>query len=304
VTTLLAVPNVSEGRDAAAIDAIGEAFASGAGGDGPGVRLLDVHRDPDHNRSVYTLAGPPGALAPALLAGARTAIERIDLTRHAGVHPHVGALDVAPIVHLDAAARGAACAEALVLGDLLARDLGLPVLLYGALAQGRTRAELRRGGPQELARRLAEGELQPDFGPPRAHPTAGATLVAARPPLVAFNVTLRPPATLEQARAIAALLREGGTEGIPGLRAIGLQLASRGGEIQLSMNVERPGETPLARIVEAIRRHAPLQAAELVALAPEAAFDGFPDDLPIPGFDPARHLIERALAAGARPPSD
>jgi glutamate formiminotransferase len=293
---LLAVPNVSEGRDAAAIDAIGEALASG--GEGPGVRLLDVHRDPDHNRSVYTLAatGGPGALAPALLAGARAAVERIDLRVHAGVHPHVGALDVAPLVHLTAGERGAACAEALVLGDLLARDLGLPALLYGALAQGRTRAELRRGGPAELARRLAAHELEPDFGPPRAHPTAGATLVAARPPLVAFNVALAPPATLEQAHTIAALIREGGAEGIPGLRAIGLQLASRGDQPQVSMNVERPGETPLAQIVEAIRRHAPLQAAELVGLAPEAAFAGFPADLPLPGFDPERHLIERALA--------
>ena len=298
MTTLLAVPNVSEGRDAATIDAIGEALAS-SGGERPGVRLLDIHRDPDHNRSVYTLAGPPGALAPALLAGARAAVERIDLTAHAGVHPHVGALDVAPIVHLGPRARGAACAEALVLGDLLARDLGLPVLLYGALAQGRTRAELRRGGPQELARRLAAHELQPDFGPPRAHPTAGATLVAARPPLVAFNVTLSPPATLEQAKTVAALIREGGAEGIPGLRAIGLALASRGDRPQISMNVERPGETPLARIAGAIRRHAPVQAAELVGLAPAAAFDGFPGDLPIPGFDPARHLIERALAAPA-----
>jgi glutamate formiminotransferase / 5-formyltetrahydrofolate cyclo-ligase len=296
VTTLLAVPNVSEGRDAAAIDALGQALADGA----PGVRLLDVHRDPDHDRSVYTLAGPPGALAPALLAGARAAVERIDLTTHAGLHPHVGALDVAPIVHLDAAARGAACAEALVLGDLLARHLDLPVLLYGALAQGRTRAELRRGGPRELARRLAAGELQPDFGPPRAHPAAGAALVAARPPLAAFNVTLSPPATVEQAKAIAALIREGGAEGIPGVRAIGLALASRGGEIQISMNVERPQETPLAQVVAAIRRHAPLRAAELVGLAPEAAFAGFPDDLPIPGFDPARHLIERALGDDAR----
>ncbi len=293
---LLAVPNVSEGRDPETIEAIGAAFAHSAG-----VRLLDVHRDPDHNRSVYSLAGTggPGCLSRALLAGARVATERIDLRAHEGVHPHVGALDVAPIVHLTASERGAACAEALVLGDLLARHLDLPVLLYGALAQGRTRAELRRGGPAELARRLEAHELQPDFGPQEPHPSAGATLVAARPPLVAFNVTLAPPATLELARQIAARLREGGPEGIPGLRAIGLTLASRAGEVQLSMNVERPVETPLREIVAAIRCHAPLQAAELVGLALEAAFAGFPDDLPIPGFDPDRHLIERALAGEA-----
>jgi glutamate formiminotransferase / 5-formyltetrahydrofolate cyclo-ligase len=288
--TLLAVPNVSEGRDDATIDALAHAFANGA----PGVRLLDVHRDPDHNRSVFTLAGQPGTLASALLSGARQAVERIDLRQHEGVHPHVGALDVAPIVHLDDAARGAACAEALVLGDLLARQLALPVLLYGALAQGRTRAELRRGGPAELARRLQAGELQADFGP-QAHPSAGATLLAARPPLVAFNVALAPPATLEDAQQIAARIREGGAEGIPGLRAIGLRL-ERQQQVQLSMNVERPAETPLRDVVAKIRRHAPLALAELVGLAPRAAFEGFPQDLPMPGFDPERHLIENALA--------
>src|SRR6476619_6536922 len=137
---LLSVPNVSEGRDAVAIAEIADAFAAG------GAELLDIHSDPDHNRSVVSLSGEPGALSHALLAGAREAVDRIDLRRHEGLHPLVGALDVAPVVHLDAATRGAACAEALVLGDLLGRELGLPVLLYGALADGRTRAELRRGG--------------------------------------------------------------------------------------------------------------------------------------------------------------
>lgn len=287
---LLAVPNVSEGRDDATIDALHDVLVAA-----PGVALLDVHRDPDHNRSVFSLTGEPGTLAPALLALARTAVERIDLRAHEGVHPHVGALDVAPIVHRSPADRGAACAEALVLGDLLARELGLPVLLYGALAQGRTRAELRRGGPGALARRIASGEVQPDFGPPHAHPTAGATLAAARPPLVAFNVTLAPPASLEQAVEIAARIREGGAEGLPGLRAIGLRL-ERQREIQISMNVERPDLTPLRDVIAAIARHAPPAAAELVGLAPEAAFEGFAADLPLPGFDPDKHLIERALS--------
>ncbi|HEU4701560.1 MAG TPA: hypothetical protein VFS37_03685 [Conexibacter sp.] len=290
MTTLLAVPNFSEGRDDATIDALGHALTRG--GD---VQLLATHRDPDHNRCVFTLAGQPSTLAPALLAGARVACERIDLRAHEGVHPHVGALDVAPIVHLRVADRGAACAEALVVADLLARDLDLPILMYGALAQGRTRAELRRGGPAELARRLQAGELVTDFGPATAHPTAGATLCAARPPLVAFNVTLRPPATLDTAREIAARIREGGAEGLPGLRAIGLRLDKQQ-EIQLSMNVERPDLTPLKDVVQAIARHAAPAAAELIGLAPERAFDGFPSDLPIPGFDPDAHLIERALA--------
>ncbi|MDQ6751371.1 MAG: glutamate formiminotransferase, partial [Actinomycetota bacterium] len=134
MATLLSVPNVSEGRDGEAIEAIGEAFSAG------GARVLDVHADADHHRSVFTLAGEPGGLASAVLAGGREALARVDLRAHQGVHPRVGALDVAPIVHLDAGARGAACAEALVLGDLLGRELRVPVLLYGALAGGRTRA--------------------------------------------------------------------------------------------------------------------------------------------------------------------
>ncbi|HKG38578.1 MAG TPA: hypothetical protein VKB25_06275 [Conexibacter sp.] len=290
---LLAVPNFSEGRDDATIDAIGHALTRG--GDGGQVQLLAIHRDPDHNRSVFTLAGTPGTLAPALLEGARVAVERIDLRTHDGVHPHVGALDVAPLVHLTSNDRGAACAEALVTADLLARHLQLPILLYGALAHGRTRAELRRGGPAELARRLRDGELAADFGPSRAHPSAGATLVAARPPLVAFNVTLRPPSTLDTARDIAARIREGAPEGLPGLRAIGLRLDKQQ-EIQISMNVERPDLTPLRDVVAAIAKHAEPAAAELIGLAPEQAFTGFPTDLPIPGFDPDAHLIERALA--------
>jgi glutamate formiminotransferase/glutamate formiminotransferase/formiminotetrahydrofolate cyclodeaminase len=286
VTTLLAVPNVSEGRDAGALEAIGEAFASG------GARLLDVHADPDHHRAVFTLAAAPGQLAPAVVAGAREALSRIDVSAHDGVHPRVGALDVAPIVHLDGDARGAACAEALVLGDLLGRELHLPVLLYGALAGGRTRAELRRGGADALGDRLRGGELRPDFGPTERHPTGGVVLVAARPPLVAFNLELAPPASVDDARRIAARIREGGPDGLVGVRALGLELAERG-IAQVSTNVEDPHATPLAAVVEAVRAHAPVSAAELVGLAPAAAFDGFPDDVPIPGYDPARHLIER-----------
>ena len=164
---LLAVPNVSEGRDQATLKAIGDAFIEA------GARLLDLHADPDHHRAVFTLAAPPGALAQALLAGAREAVARIEISNHPGAHPHVGAVDVAPVVYLDDDRRGAAIAEALVVGDRLGDELGVPVLLYGVLAAGRTRAELRRGGPQTLAQRLANREITPDFGPPRTHPTAG-----------------------------------------------------------------------------------------------------------------------------------
>jgi glutamate formiminotransferase / 5-formyltetrahydrofolate cyclo-ligase len=225
---------------------------------------------------VFTLAAPPGVLSEALMAGAREAVARIDLRGHSGLHPHVGALDVAPVVHRTPAERGAAVAEALVLADRLGDELALPVFLYGALAGGRTRAELRAGGPAGLAARMAAG-LAPDFGPARMHPSAGAVLVAARPPLVAFNLELAPPATVADARRIAARLREGGAEGLPGLRAMGLQLAARGGVAQLSCNVEDHLALPLAGLLRAVERHARVGVAELVGLAPAAAFEGWPD---------------------------
>jgi glutamate formiminotransferase len=286
--TLLAVPNVSEGRDAATLDAIGDAFRRAGG------KVLDVHTDVDHHRSVFSVAGEPGGLAEIVLAGARAVVDRLDVGDHAGVHPRVGAIDVAPIVYLSGGDRGAAGAEALVLAELLAGELELPVFLYGELADGRTRAQLRRGGPAELARRLRDGELVPDFGPSRLHPRAGAVLVAARPPLLAFNVELAPPATLEQARAIAATIREGGELGMPGVRAIGLAL-ERQGIVQVSTNIEDLSRVSAADVVAAVRRHAPVSAAELVALAPQAALEGFPADVPLRGFRPQEQIIERAL---------
>ena len=301
--TLLAVPNVSEGRDEAVISAVRDAFAI------EGVRLLDTHSDPDHHRSVFTIAGPPGLLAEAVASGARAAAALIDVMsaaarqeQHAGQHPHVGSLDVAPIVYLHESARGAACAEALVLADRIGAELEVPVLLYGELtagsgAPGRARSDLRRGGVLELARRLdgnaGPTSLAPDFGPARLHPRAGATLVAARAPLVAFNLELSPPASIEDARAVAAAVREGGASGLPGVRAIAVALT--GGAAQVSMNVERPLEVPLAAVVESVRRHAGVARAELVGLAPAVALEGFPADVPIAGFDPARQVIENAL---------
>ncbi len=349
---MLAVPNVSEGRDERTIAAVAAAFAGadgrvrpgscacGAGhgtgtvagtgtgtgqGDDPDarpdlvtgeamsataqVRLLDVHRDGDHHRSVFTLAGEPAALVEALVRGARAASERIDVigtgpptgpeaagggeSAKRGEHPYVGALDVAPLVYLDARARGLACAHALVAADRIGEELGIPVFLYGELSGGRTRAELRRGGPARLRERIETGELRPDFGPARLHPTAGATLVAAREPLVAFNLRLAVPATVADARVIAALIREGGAEGVSGVRAIGVAL--NGGVAQVSTNVERPLEVPLARVIEAVRKHAEVADVELVGLAPRAALEGFPEDVSLPGFDPVRHTIENAL---------
>jgi glutamate formiminotransferase len=286
---LLAAPNVSEGRDRAVLESIERRFAP--------ARLLVLHSDPDHGRSVFTLAARQGELAGALVGGARAAIEHIDLARHEGLHPHVGALDVMPVVYLDDERRGAACAEALTAAALVGEELGVPVFLYGQLAtrpEHSERADLRRGGPPELARRLEAGELVPDYGPRRAHPSAGAVLATARPPLIAFNVDLLSD-DVELAKRIAAGLRESGG-GPPGVRALGLYLADRG-RAQVSTNVHDHRAVPLAEIVARVRAHAQVAEAELVGLAPRAAFEGFPEDVPLRGFSPERHLIENALAA-------
>jgi glutamate formiminotransferase len=289
-TSLLAVPNVSEGRDTDTITQIVQAVRSS-----PNVHLLDVHSDRDHQRSVFTVAAGPGHLAPAVVRAAHEAVARINLAEHAGAHPRIGALDIAPIVYLDERDAGPGCAEALVLADRLGDEVQLPVFLYGVLGAGRTRAEVRRGGPEELARRLSAGEIRPDFGPPRLHPSAGAVLVGARPPLVAFNVELAPPANLQDARAIAADIRQGGSAGMPGLRALGLWLGERD-VAQVSMNVEDHRALPLAAIVAAIADRATPTRAELVGLAPRSALEGFPADLPLASSG----TIEDALASARR----
>jgi glutamate formiminotransferase/glutamate formiminotransferase/formiminotetrahydrofolate cyclodeaminase len=284
---LLAVPNASEGRDSEVIAAVGAAFA-------PAV-LLDVHSDPDHGRSVFTLAARQGELAAALVRGARAAVDRIDLRQHHGSHPHVGALDVAPVVYLDDAAGGAAAAEALTAAALIGDGLDVPVFLYGDLATAadrRERADLRAGGAARLAERVESAELAPDFGPARVDPAAGAVLVTARPPLVAFNVDLATD-DVEVARRVAAELRESGG-GPPGVRAIGLFLPSRG-RAQVSLNVHDHRAAPLAELVAGVAARAPVAELELVGLAPAAALEGLPEDVPLRGFDPDRHVIENAL---------
>ena len=216
--------------------------------------------------------GEPGKLYEAVLGGAREAIARLDINAHHGLHPRVGVLDVAPIVYLSEDDRGAACAEALVLAEELGR-LGVPVYLYGDLGGGRTRAELRRPG--------ALDDLDPDFGP-RTHPTAGATLVAARPPLIAFNVTI--DADLDTAKAIARRLRED-----LDVRALGLRLTDG---IQVSTNIEDHTRVTAAEVVAAVRAHAPVTGAELVAPAPRAALADFPEDVPLRGPKPLEdHLL-------------
>ena len=296
---MLAIPNFSEGRDPVRIAALEQALTSI-----DGVRLLDVHTDPDHNRSVFTLVkldgAPSLALVNSLLASAATAIDLLDIATHQGAHPRIGALDVAPIVYMNDADRGATCAQALTLADRLGHELGIPVFLYGLLTDWRvTRAEIRRGGPQTLQRRIDAGELTPDFGPRRLHPRAGAVLVSARPPLVAFNVELARPATLQTAREIAALIRDGGPEGLPSVKAIGLTLAHRGYVPQISTNVEDYTKTTLASVVAAIARHATPSRVEVVGVAPEAAFDDFPEDLPVANRRSLEQALGSVLGSGA-----
>jgi glutamate formiminotransferase / 5-formyltetrahydrofolate cyclo-ligase len=284
---LLAVPNVSEGRDTETLEAIERAFHPAA--------FLDLHLDADHGRAVFTLAAEQSRLAGALLSGAREAVARVDLNRHEGLHPHVGALDVMPVVYLEEEQRGAACAEALTAAALVGDELEVPVFLYGDLAtrpEQRERSYLRQGGWRGLAERIESGELKPDYGPARIHATAGAMLVAARPPLIAFNLDLATD-DIELAQRIAAVLREAGG-GLDGVRAIGLYLPDRG-RAQVSTNVHDYTVTPLREVVEAVRDKADIAEAELVGLAPEAAFADFPDDVPLRGFSPERHLIENAL---------
>ena len=289
---LLAVPNFSEGRDPARIGRVSAAFATGAA-------LLDIHSDQIHNRTVLTLSGPTGSLSSALIRGARACAEEIDIRHHEGAHPCIGALDVCPVVWLRPQDREAARDEALAAARLIGDEVGIPVFLYGELASHearRERAFFRAGGPAELRRRLAVGELRPDFGPAEAHPSAGATLVTARAPLAAFNVELE-GATIDTTRAIAARVRESGG-GPPGVRAIGIALAR--GRTQVSTNVHDPDAIPLAEVVGRVSRlaaehEARVVAAELIGLAPEAALAGWTGEVPLRGFEPSRHLIERRL---------
>jgi glutamate formiminotransferase len=299
--TLLAVPNISvAGGDGGPGD---EALHRFRAAFGRAARILDVHTDADHGRTVFTLAGEPGGLAESLLAGAEEALEAIDMSSYAGAHPAIGALDVCPIVWTAAGDRDAARTEAVAVAAQIG-GIGVPVFLYGELARGPGRAErayFRNGGLAELWLRMEGGELRPDFGPAVPHPRGGATLVTARPPLAAFNVELD-VAALDTARAVAAGLREGGG-GMAGVRAIGLLLSS--GRAQVSTNVHDPLTTPLGTVVEEVRRlAAPLGArpveAELVGLIPAAGLADYPADVPIRDLDPARHVIERRLEA----PSD
>jgi glutamate formiminotransferase len=262
---LESVPNVSEGRDSRVISELGAAFVSAGG------RLLDVHVDADHHRSVFTLVGHEAELVDGLVAGTARARELIDLGRHTGVHPRVGAVDVVPVVPLVAGDRSRAEVTALAVARRLGDELELPVFLYGTIGEGRRPAFFRRGGLEVLRRRVDEGELAPSFGPRRIDSRSGALLVGARAPLLAFNIELH--GTVDDARAVAAAVRES-SGGLPGVQALGLALP--GGAVQVSTNVVDLAATAphvlVARIeAEAADRGARAGQGELVGLIPAAS---------------------------------
>jgi glutamate formiminotransferase / 5-formyltetrahydrofolate cyclo-ligase len=294
VPRLECVPNLSEGRRPEVVARLLAAVSSV-----PGVRLLDASSDPDHNRSVLTLAGEPDALHEGLLALYAVALEEIDLTRHQGVHPRVGAVDVTPFVPLDDTPMEVAVVAAERLGAAVAERFGLPVYLYEEAARtpGRVRlADIRRGGFEGLAGKLADPAWTPDFGPARAHPTAGVTVVGARFFLIAWNAILA-TADVAVARAIARRVRESGG-GLPAVRAMGVYLASRN-RAQVSMNLVDFRRTSLFAALERVRQEAKslgtrVVETEVVGLVPEEALWGsLREALQCPVLGGERMLEER-----------
>lgn len=258
------VPNFSEGCNPAVVEAIRSAIASVTG-----IRILRSESDPDHNRSVITFAGPAAPVAEAAFAGIKTAVERIDLRSHAGVHPRIGAADVVPFVPLQGATLSECAQIARRTGQRVWNELGVPVYFYEAAASSPERAPLenvRRGGFEHPA-------LAPDLGGPALHPSAGAVVIGARKLLIAFNVDLK-TSHLAAARAIARKIRAS-SGGFPALKAIGVLLPGRN-IVQVSMNLTDYERTPLDAILAAIRKEAAAHNVEIagvqyIGLVPRAA---------------------------------
>jgi glutamate formiminotransferase / 5-formyltetrahydrofolate cyclo-ligase len=295
VLPLECVPNVSEGRRPEVVARLAAAVSAP-----PGVRLLDISSDPDHNRTVLTLAGDAAGLHAALLALYETALTEIDLRHHHGVHPRVGAVDVVPFVPLGDTPMAAAVEAAERLAAEVARRFDLPVYLYERAARrsGRTAlADIRRGGFEGFAAKITEAAWTPDFGPARVHPTAGVTVMGARFFLIAFNAVLVTP-DVSVAKAIARRVRESGG-GLPAVRAMGVYLASRD-RAQVSMNLVDYRRTPVLTALERVRQEAAalgtqVVESEVIGLIPEeAALGTVRDALQLPGLPP---VLEARLRA-------
>lgn len=266
-----------------------------------GLRLLDTSSDEVHNRSVFTYAGDRSALIEASLALMAAALSHIDLRQHRGVHPRMGALDVIPFVPLDGASLDDCVGLAREVGRHMAARFHVPIFLYGAAASTAARhrlEEVRRGQFEGLSARMADPAWTPDFGPGQPHPSAGATAVGARPPLVAFNVNLETD-RLDIARVIAHEVRER-DGGLPGVKALGLPIAPQR-IVQVSMNLTDIARTPPRVAFEAVRRAAAargvtVRESELIGLIPAAALAGTSAaDLQLRDFDTTR-ILEVRLA--------
>lgn len=296
------VPNFSEGRRPEFLAGLVERAAKA-----PGVRVLDASRDPDHHRSVLTVAGAPERLISALVHLYEYAVDRIDLTTHDGAHPRIGAVDVTPFVPLEGAGMDQAVAAARELGRRVAERFDVPVFLYGNATSEPTRRDLpevRRGGPEGLARRMAsETAWAPDFGPSRLHPTAGATAVGARDVLIAVNSVLTTH-DIETAREIAREVRESGG-GLPAVRALGIDLPTRG-RVQVSMNLVDFRRTSLGTLLAEVRRRAErwgvdVVETEIIGLVPERALREAASELRPSAETWADRSLERRLGgSGAR----
>ena len=295
------VPNVSEGRDASVIRRLAGAV------EGVGARLVDVHSDADHHRSVFTIIGDAADVERSVLALALTAVELVDLTKHRGVHPRIGAVDVIPFVPLRGASMRDAVAAAHRLGQQLAAEAGVPVFFYGEAAASPERCELpvvRKGGFEGLAARLCAPGGRPDAGPAVPHPTAGATVVGARGALIAFNAVLD-CGDVAAANVIARAIRES-SGGLPAVRAMSVLLGSRG-LAQVSMNLLDYRRTPPRVVGERIEAEArrlgrPVREYELVGCAPADLFAHWPGTLaPVAGLKPAQLLDPSLFRSGATP---
>ena len=290
-----AVPNFSEGRDAEKIERIASSVRAVAG-----VRFLDLHSDPDHNRSVLTFAGEEDAMLEAAVALARACVGEIELSSQTGEHPRMGSLDVLPFIPLRGATLEDAARLARRAGERLG-DIGLPVYLYEAAATAphrRNLADVRRGGYEGLAGRMKDPRWQPDYGPPELDPRKGAVAVGARPFLVAFNAYLDTD-DVNVAKAVAWRVR-GRDGGVPGVRALGLEV---GGRAQVSMNLTDLAATPIPVALEAVRsaaaeHGASVEYTELVGLAPlEAILEVARHYLALRELE-REHVLEVALWEG------
>jgi len=251
------VPNFSEGRRVEVIEALRDSIRA------RGARVIDVQADAAHNRSVITFVAEPQAAEDAIIAGGRVAVDRIDLTNHQGEHPRMGAMDVVPFVPFADTPMSVCIDLAHRTGARLARELGIPVYYYGEAARAPERRELervRRKGFEELRDHIGDSDRAPDEGPPRIHPTAGATAVGARIPLVAYNVNLR-TSDVSVAKDIARTIRAS-SGGMPNVKALGFDLADRG-MVQVSINLTDYRVSNMWKVFSAIRAEAARRGVEV-----------------------------------------